>query len=359
MVHTLKNRITVSLIWLVAALFTSTQLYLKTLDANGTESWWKLFAIQLLIWSIWGALSPLIFWLGKKFRIDKQTYYKGLAIHLILAVCIVLLYLALYSLVWNYAGIGFMNKNSFLLYFKVFFLNLFHWHFFIYMAIIGAAHAFAYQKELKVRENAAIALEKELVLSELNTLKAQLSPHFLFNTINNVVSTIEQGKNKVAAGMLVRLGDFLRISLEESKHRLIPLKKEFDYLQKYLEIEQFRNKTLDVRVHLDASLEDIQVPSFMLQPIVENAIKHGISKVEAAKNLEIGAERNGVNLKIWVYNDGPALKKTNGISKGIGLANTRKRLMKLYGKKAMLELFSVNSGVLVELRIPIMKTNEI
>ncbi|MEM9078442.1 MAG: histidine kinase [Bacteroidota bacterium] len=347
-----RNKIAIYLIWVVAALFTSTLLYLKTLEADGTDSWGKLFFVQFVVWNIWGALSPLIFWLGKRFRIDKQTYYGGLLVHIFFAVVIVLVYLACYSLVWNFLGIGSFSWQTFKTYFKVFFLNLFHWHFFIYMAIIGLVHAIQYQKELKQQQQESLDLERALFKSELDMLKAQLSPHFLFNTINNVVSTIEQGKNDVASGMLIRLGEFLRICLEESKHKLIPLHKELDYIRKYLEIEQFRNPNLKVIVQSKKEHEELMVPSFILQPIVENAIKHGISKQSNARRLEIGSEYKNGFLKLSVYNEGPELNRKELGKNGIGLDNTKMRLKKLYDNEAGFELFSVNDGVIVEIQIP-------
>ncbi|WP_299535768.1 sensor histidine kinase [Ulvibacterium sp.] len=347
-----KTNIALYLIWVVAALFTSTQLYLKTLESGGTDSWSKLFFIQFLVWNIWGALSPLIFWLGKRFRIDKQTYYRGILIHIAFAVLIVLVYLALYSLIWNFLGTGSFSWVAFMAYFKLFFLNLFHWHFFIYMAIIGLVHAMAYQDELKQREYEAIELERQLLISELNTLKAKLSPHFLFNTINNVISTIEQGKNEVASGMLIRLGDFLRTSLKESKHKFIPLKKELDHIKQYLEIERFRNKALEVVIRSSQEHEPLPVPSFILQPIVENAIKHGIAKSEYANRIEIGSELKAGFLRLYVYNEGPGPAQDQNERKGIGLRNTTTRLEKLYAGKASIHLFLVNDGVMVEIQIP-------
>ncbi|MEO1485997.1 MAG: histidine kinase [Bacteroidota bacterium] len=348
--QTKRTRIIIYLFWVVAALFTSTQLYLKTLEAGGSDTWGKLFFIQFLVWNVWAGFSPLIFWLGKRFRIDRQTYYGGLFLHIVFAVIIVLMYLALYSLIWNFLGIGAFGWDTFKFYFKVFFLNLFHWFFFIYMTIIGLAHAIQYQAALKQKENESAALEKQLLLSELNTLKAQLSPHFLFNTINNVVSTIEQGKNEVASGMLIRLGEFLRICLEESQHKMIPLQKELDFIKKYLEIEQFRNPDLNVVIQSESEERNILVPSFILQPLVENAIKHGISKKKSAKRIEIGSEKSSGNLILYVYNEGPGLKAEKHL--GIGLNNTISRLKKVYGTAGQLELFSVNDGVMVEMQIP-------
>ena len=338
-------------IWTLVAVFTSTQLYLKNLSPSSTP-WLTLFFIQFLVWQVWGLLTPLIFWLGKRYRIDRQTYFKGLLVHLPIAVGMVLLYLLFYSLIWNIFGTEVFEMGSVFVYFKVFFFNLFHWHFFIYMAIVGIGHAVTYYEELRARDLEAVKLEKELLISQLNTLKTQLEPHFLFNTLNNVISSIKQDKSEAAIGMLIKLSDFLRATLVETRQEEIPLNMEIDFIQKYLEIEQYRNKNMNILLSLEENVKQALVPSFLLQPIVENAIKHGFSKLANAKKLEIGAEKHGDSLKIWVYNEGPPLKKDYKSNYGIGLRNTIKRLEKMYKEQANLNLMSVNDGVLVELLLP-------
>jgi len=346
-----RTKIIGYLIWVVAALFTSTQLYLKSKDATGEGDWIKLFLIQLLVWSVWALFTPTIFLLGKRFRIGRQTNYKGILLHLIFAVVIVLTYLAIYSVIWNFLGIGSFSLEAFRSYFKLFFLNLFHWHFFIYMAIIGIAHALEYHNESVIRKKEAIDLERQLLISELNMLKAQLSPHFLFNTINNVISTVEQGKNALAVGMLIRLGAFLRHSLEQSKHSMITLEKELSYIDSYLEIEKFRNQELEVITNKSHDCLNCLVPNFILQPIVENAIKHGISKMEEANRIEIGMEKTENKLRLWVYNEGPSIR-LNG-NKGIGLSSTISRIQNLFKGTASFNLLSVNDGAMAEFYLPI------
>ena len=220
------------------------------------------------------------------------------------------------------------------------------------MAIIGIAHALDFQKESQERMNKAVALEKQLLISELNTLKSQLSPHFLFNTLNNVISTVEQGKTEVASGMLSRLGDFLRCILEESKHQLIPLEKEIGYLKQYLEIERFRNKQLAVIIHQKPEVMQYLVPNFILQPLVENAIKHGIAKSEAANRIEIGMDKEAHYLKLWVYNEAPPKINDNLKKMGIGLRSTISRLEYTYGQNTKFELIPVSNGFIAEVFIP-------
>ncbi|MEO0571881.1 MAG: histidine kinase [Bacteroidota bacterium] len=337
-------------VWTLVALFTSTQLYLKSLDTD--PSWIKLFLVQLLVWQVWGLLTPLIFFLGKRFRIDRQTYFRGLLVHIPIALAMVVLYLLFYSLIWNLIEGDVSNSNLLFAYFKLFFLNLFHWHFFIYMAIVGVGHAMTYYGELRARELEAVKLEKELLFSQLNTLKAQLEPHFLFNTLNNVISSIKQDKSETAIQMLIKLSEFLRVTLVETRQEEIPLQMEIDFVQKYLEIEQYRNKNMSILLALEENTKKALIPSFILQPLVENAIKHGISKLEHAQKLEIGAETSKNKLRIWVYNEGPSLKKGFREKYGIGLRNTIKRLEKLYKEKASIHLLSVNDGVMVELFLP-------
>ena len=345
-----RNRYLFYSIWTIAALFTSTSLYLKTLQSGGSEPWLKLFIIQLIVWNIWGSLSPVIFWLGKKYRIDRQSFVKGIVIHSIIAAAMVLIYLALYSALWNIVSFGKISSEGFLGFYQVFFLNLFHWYFFIYMAIIGYGHATQYHQELKNKELESVELERELAISELKMLKAQLEPHFLFNAINNVVSSIEQGKSKVATGMLLKLSEFFRMTLAESRNTMVPLNKELDYIGKYLEIEKFRNKSLEVVIDVPDEMKKTKVPAFILQPLVENAIKHGISKQQSANRIEIGANQSDSQLKLWVYNEGPALNVVH--ENGIGIRNTRSRLKKLFHHESDISLITINDGVMAEIDFP-------
>lgn len=340
-------------IWSLVALFTGTQLYFKTIQAGGDASWFKLFYIQLLVWNAWGALTPLIFWLARKYRMDRQKYLKALAIHIPMAVMIVLTYLAFYSVIWNLLGGGILNLENFKSYFKLFFVNLFHWHFFIYMTIVGIIHAMEYYKESKAHELEAIELEKELVLNQLNTLKIQLQPHFLFNTLNNVVSSIRQKKEETAVNMLTDLGQLLRTTLLESNKEFSTLKEEISFIQSYLSIENHRFKDLMTTFDVPKNCEGALIPNFILQPIVENAIKHGIAKKSSAKRIETSAQCYDDLLKILVYNEGPALTGTDSSGLGVGVPNTRERLRKLYADRASFELIAANDGVIAELILPL------
>lgn len=337
------------LIWTIVAFFTATQLYLKDLQAGGSQSWVALLKVQLWVWWIWGVITPLVFWLGNRFRIDKSSFFLGVLIHLPIAVIIVCCYLFLYAVIWILNAQGTLNWDAIISIFAVLFTGLFHWHFFIYMGIIGIVHAHSFYTESRDRALKSIQLEKELLQSRLNFLKMQLQPHFLFNTLNGIVSAIHQKNSTVAANMTTELSELLRISLAGSDRQIVSLKQELEHLKTYLNIEKFRFKKLQVNFNIPDILLDREVPNFFLQPIVENAIKHGISKQSAASLIELSASKKNSFICFKVYNEGPAPEDQTG---GIGLTNVKRRLEALFDSDWQFDIEPYLKGTLVTIQIP-------
>ncbi|MEM1134856.1 MAG: histidine kinase [Bacteroidota bacterium] len=338
------------LIWSIVAMFTATQLYLKAIQSGEEQSWIAVFKIQLLVWWIWGVITPFIFWLGNKLRIDKRSFLRGLIIHLPIALIIVVSYLAMYAIVWLLGSYGSINVESFRNIFIILFLNLFHWHLFIYMAIIGIVHARLYYIESRNRALRSLNLEKQLLVGQLNLLKMQLQPHFLFNTLNSIVSSIHQKKTDVAASMTTELSELLRISLAGSDKQVVSLKQELHHVKTYLNIEKHRFKDLEVNYQIPENVLGIEVPNFFLQPVVENAIKHGISKKSAANFIELTATQYKQAVCFTVYNEGPPFST---LKEGIGLSNIKKRLKAMFGEEGILSIQSEREGVLVSIEIPV------
>lgn len=338
------------LIWSVVAVFTATQLYLKALPTEDHQGWWAFFKIQLLVWWIWGIITPLIFWLANQFRIDRSTFWKGILIHLPISGVIVLAYLATYAAVWTWNTHGTVAIDTFQFIFQILFLNLFHWHLFIYMAIIGVVHARLYYIESKNRELQQERLENQLLVSQLNFLKMQLQPHFLFNTLNGIVSSIHQNKPIIAANMTTELSELLRLSLAGAEQPMVSLAQELQHVKTYLNIEKYRFKDLQVQYEIPNHLLNLEVPNFLLQPIVENAIKHGISKKATAHLICLSVRQRGQYLYFSIYNEGPVL--SNEIM-GTGLTNIKKQLQVLYGESGKLSIKSFKNGVVVEISIPV------
>ncbi len=344
-----RRRIWVSwLIWTVVAFFTATQLYLRGLSGETVITWWTYLRIQLLVWWVWWLISPLIFYLGAHYRFDQSEWWKSLLVHLPLSVLIVLAYLAFYTLIWN-VDQGSVNQGAFFGLYKVLFFNLFHWHFFIYIAIIGYVHAQLYFQELRQQEVNQVRLEKELVVSQLNFLKTQIQPHFLFNTLNSIVSAIKREKPQVASDMITDLSELLRISLSAADRPMTTLRKELEYVESYLRIEKYRFKDLEVSYDVAPELLDEEVPNFLLQPLVENAIKHGISKQSNARVIEIRVRLEEDHLSLEIYNDGPAFRPER---EGIGLANVKERIQNIYGQVAGFAIFPEREGTMVQMSFP-------
>jgi sensor histidine kinase YesM len=183
-------------------------------------------------------------------------------------------------------------------------------------------------------------LETRLVRASLDALKMQLHPHFLFNTLNSITSLIRNNRTREAEDIVAGLGELLRRSLEHRQDALDTLERELDFLRRYFDIERIRfQDRLQVEFDIDPKCLRALVPSLLLQPLAENAMKHGLSKDQAARLLRISAARDGTRLLLTVYNDGPPLPRDDAtLNRGIGVQNTRARLRMLYGDEALLRL---------------------
>jgi len=189
----------------------------------------------------------------------------------------------------------------------------------------------------------------------LSSLKMQLQPHFLFNTLGAITVLIQQQKTAQAEAMVEKLGDLLRLTLEDVEAQEIPLWRELEFLRLYLSIEQVRfEDRLKVRIASPPDLSDILVPHMVLQPIVENAVRHGLGQSEEAVTIEVGTTRTEGSLALVVSDDGPGLQSSTPSRSGIGLRNTRNRLARLYGDSARLVVEpAAGRGVRVTVTLPI------
>jgi len=200
-------------------------------------------------------------------------------------------------------------------------------------------------------------LEAQLVQAQLQALKMQLHPHFLFNTLNSISALLHHDP-ELADRMIARLGDFLRLTLDNSGAQEVTLQKELEFLKCYLEIERVRfQDRLTVSYDVAPETLEAMVPNLVWQPIVENAIRHAIAPRAGKGQIEVRAQRTGAKLQLQVQDDGPGLptnQNSNGSSsKGVGLANTRERLRQLYGSNHRFELANGSGrGLVVTLEIP-------
>ena len=235
-------------------------------------------------------------------------------------------------------------------------LNQIHLDLLIYGATIGMSYAVSYYFRFREREFRASQLESQLAQAQLQTLKMQLHPHFLFNTLNAIAGLVRDSRNKAAVNMLAGLSDLLRYTLENAGKQQVPLREELEFLELYLDIQQMRfSDRLRVELHIEPETLSALVPNLILQPLVENAIRHGISRRAAAGLVGVSANRDGGDLHIRIYDDGPGLKQDNGnrMVEGVGLSNTRARLKQLYSGEQNFSLAErPNGGVEAVLIIP-------
>jgi sensor histidine kinase YesM len=225
----------------------------------------------------------------------------------------------------------------------------------VYWGIVGLGHAVNYYRQFRDRERRAAQLEAQLAQAHLQVLKMQLHPHFLFNTLN-AISALMHKDVELADTMVARLGELLRSSLETIGTQEVPLRQELEFIRPYLEIEQARlGERMTVKMDIDPEAMDLQVPNMILQPLVENAIRHGIAPFIKPGQIEITARRNGGMLHLQVRDNGPGLSpdQQHAFKPGVGIANTRARLQQLYGADHRFEMVNGSSGGLtVTILIP-------
>jgi LytS/YehU family sensor histidine kinase len=226
-------------------------------------------------------------------------------------------------------------------------ISQFHLDLLIYGAIIGVSYAVSYYFRYREREFRASQLETQLAQAQLQTLKMQLQPHFLFNTLNGIAGLVRDSRNKAAVDMLAGLSDLLRYTLENAGKQEVPLKEELEFLELYLDIQQMRfSDRLKVEMHIEPEVLDAMVPNLILQPLVENAIRHGVSRRAASGTVGVSAKRENGSLLIRIYDDGLGLKRDDGAAPvaGVGLSNTRARLAQLYGERQSFSLAEREGG---------------
>ena len=218
--------------------------------------------------------------------------------------------------------------------------------FMTYLFLVGLAHALEFRRESDRRAVDSAQLEMRLVEAQLQALQRQLHPHFLFNTLNAIAGLMRTDVD-AADRMMDRLGDLLRMTLNTSNIQEVPLKEELEVLQKYLDIEQVRlGNRLTVDIDIDAETLDAQVPNFLLQPLVENAVRHGIAPRVEPGQLAISASHRGDRLTIEIFDSGDGVPphRLTLLNQGVGLANTRARLEHRYPHDHRLVFSNVSAG---------------
>ncbi len=347
----------------VIGLLEATQVYFMSARAGRPLSWTRSVGATMPSWFVLAAMVPFVVAVARRFPLETLRRPSTVIAHVLAAVAYSLLNLALSGWISDFVlydgvAVGFLQNLWRLIaqYFTVVLVQ--------YFSVVGVYYAFMYNKRYREKERAAAELalrtsqlEASLSRANLEALRMQLNPHFLFNTLNTVSVLALKGEKQRVSRMLSRLSDLLRLSLENDRQTL-SLKEELEFLDRYMEIEQVRFKDrLSVSIDVDPAAYDAEVPSLLLQPIVENAVKYGFSQTIGPGEISITARIDGDFVEITVTDTGPGMpeSRVHGSGTGVGLANTRARLEQLYGRNYTLELSNrPEGGAHVRVRFPFM-----
>jgi two-component system, LytTR family, sensor kinase len=344
---------------LVVGTFFVTQEALSDLAAGHELNVANDVRVALLFWVEWAFLTPAVLAAVRRWPLDAKPVYRPLLVHTVVGVILAtvqsMLTPGLRSLaLYLRGGVGALEALR-----ESASLNALVWGVFtgvfFYAVVVMVYTALRFRSLYVAEQLSAAALEAELTRSKLDTLRSQLRPHFLFNTLNAISIFVTEDADK-AQQMILRLSTLLRRSLDEEAHE-ISLQQELGFVNDYLDIQRGRfGDRLTVQLAIDAAVLNACVPVFLLQPLLENAIEHGKS-ADKCTTIALSASRERDMLHITLADDGPGVGDSVSVREGIGLGNTRARLHHLYGPRATVELSAaagkaVSPGARVEIRIP-------
>jgi sensor histidine kinase YesM len=323
--------------WTFIAFLYGNQTYFFMRAEGMQHEWWRIILWQLLVWNTWTALTPLILWAGRHFPIERARWKRGVLMHLPIFAVVSSLNITTFTALYISMRPFDVYQNVTTPFSHQYFekmMGRFPLDFLIYSAILGVGYALDYYDKYRERETRAAQLESQLAQAQLETLKMQLQPHFLFNTLHAISSLVRGEENKAAVSMIAGLSGLLRHSLENIGRQEVSLREELEFLELYLDIQQMRfSDRLKVEMEVEPETLDAAVPNLILQPLVENAIRHGISPRVAGGLIQLSTRNQNGILEIKVADDGQGLKHEwrPEESTGIGLSNTKARLEQLYG----------------------------
>jgi len=353
-------------LWTLVGLAFAGQHYLTSAKVGAPVAWATAITGALADWYLFGLLAWPAARLARRFNLAGPQWRLRLVLHVlasaVFSLAWILLRSALAHLIVPLRGVEkpFGDVLRYVLV-ATFFFNIL-----VYWVVVTGTHALAYQRHLRDRERRLLELESRLQSARLHALRMQLNPHFLFNALNAVAALMEEDVRE-AQRTLTRVSDLLRMALRRAGTSLIPLWQELELVEAYLDVARVRyGAGLEVAVDIDPGTVDIPVPSFLLQPLVENALKHGLAPGAPDQRIRVAARRDGDILDLQVEDNGKGLEGTltetgsflavnpsvDGL--GIGLTNTRQRLATLYGNRFALRLRDApGGGCLVHIRLPI------
>src|SRR6266487_3565791 len=344
--------------WTLVSVIFAAISYAAAIGENNKEfGFVSALRLNLVQFYLWAILSPLLFRFSRHFPIEfRPLNLRNLLLHFPALVSFAGIHQAIHlAVLWSITPRLRRQFPALIDCYRAYFGFGFYIDLIIASLIVIAVHALLYYQNFRASELAQSSLKTQLAQSQLKALKMQLHPHFLFNTLHSISSLVLEDPPK-ANSMIARLGDFLRLTLDNSDQQLVSLKQETEFLRCYLEIEQVRfGDRLTVAFELEPQTLSAQVPHLILQPVVENAVQHAIAPRATRGHITIEARCLNSLLRLEVRDNGPGIT-SNGVSlgmKGVGLSNVRARLDQIYGSDFRFELVnSRDGGLAVVMEIP-------
>jgi sensor histidine kinase YesM len=337
----------IAVFWSAGAVFEATQsVFIQhALGKRGGEP--LLFVTEVAAWLPWALATPFIIELARRRPLVPNPTARVFAVHLT-----ALLAISMAAQAWSSALQMLFNpwahRRAPTFWDTLNHTLIFHGLIciFAYALILAITYLIDSRDKVARKVTEAAQLSDELSKAQLATLRRQMEPHFIFNTLNSIAGLVRDNQKAAAVGMIVGLSEMLRRASQDFSKPEVTLAEEVEYLQRYIDIQKVRfGERLKYSVHIPATLMNAQVPSLLLQPLVENAIKHGLAARVAGGELRVEVARKGAALFISVYNDGPHFAADwQSKSAGVGLANLRKRLQIMHGDGADLLVSNVAAG---------------
>lgn len=356
--HALKrDSAWIALVWLAVGVITATQVVVGMAALGMRHNWVLLFFTTAAAWLIWVMATPVILSLSRRFPLARGRYWRTIPVHLAVALGISLGRIAWSAaLEWAIDPLGIHPHPSYRSTFLVMVYMQFYTGIVIYGATVAIDNIISSIRHLARSEAETSRLAAELSKAQLEALRHQLEPHFLFNTLDGIAGLVREKRNEAAVEMIAGLGSLLRRVVGDSGTQLVPLGEEVSFIESYVHLQSMRlGDRLRVTVDIPAELYSALVPQLLLQPLLENAIVHGIGKLVEGGEIRLTARTSSGKLWISLYNDGPIFSSVMASEKvGLGLTNTRGRLLRLCGTESSVELRNLTqSGVETIIKIPL------
>jgi len=343
-------------VWLGIGLFDASQTVL-VMRAEGMRHYWtRLFMTNTFAWIPWMLATPVIFRLGHRFSVAQWKHSRFWISHLSAMAIINLLaagWVALWEELLNPFAASPGPETLDLLWLHKFYGGILS-SIILYLLVLLIVHISETQRRFAMQQAETSRLNEQLTKAQLDALRRQIEPHFLFNTLNAIAALVREKRDDAAVNMISSLSDFLRRVVNDSERQQVSLSEELEFTKKYLDIQKARfADRLEFSVDVPDELLSAQVPSLILQPIIENAVKHGIAKRVQGGAVGITALRSNAMLTLSVYNDGPQLiDGWQNQPSAVGIRIVRTRLESLYGKEFELKLRNHLGGVEALISVP-------